>query len=108
MKRIGISPIKPRKLTKKDIYPTVNEKIEQNDEKLSDKEENEEKDESPRVAKQIVQTNSTVLSKQIKIVSQLNAKQINISRHYPLVLKSLDSTTLHYQHLRLTLLSHFP
>ncbi len=41
LKRIGISPIKPRKLTKKDIYPTVNEKIEQNDEKLSDKEENE-------------------------------------------------------------------
>ena len=48
LKRIGISPIKPRKLTKKDIYPTVNEKIEQNDEKLSDKEENEIKDPKQR------------------------------------------------------------
>ena len=57
---IGLSPIKPRKLTKKDIYPTVNEKIEQNDEKVSDKEEEEEKDESPVVTKQTVQTNSTL------------------------------------------------
>ena len=44
---------------------------------MNNKEEEEGKDESPVVTKQQVQTNSTVLSKQIKIVSQLNAKQIN-------------------------------
>ena len=44
---------------------------------MNNKEEGEGKDESPVVTKQQVQTNSTVLSKQIKIVSQLNAKQIN-------------------------------
>jgi hypothetical protein len=44
---------------------------------VNNKEEEEGKDESPVVTKQQVQTNSTVLSKQIKIVSQLNAKQIN-------------------------------
>ena len=44
---------------------------------MNNKEEEEGKDESPVVTKQQVQTNSTVLSKQIKIVSQLNVKQIN-------------------------------
>ena len=61
LKRRGLSPIKPRKLTKKDIYPTNSEKIiEQTDEQVSDKENDKEIDENPEVTKQTVQTNSTV------------------------------------------------
>ena len=81
LKRRGLSPIKPRKLTKQDIYPANNGKIiEQTTEQVSDKENDEDKDGHPEVIKstvQEIQTNSTILSKQIKIVSQLNAKQID-------------------------------
>ena len=78
LKRIGASPIKPRKLLKKDIYPTNGgEKIEESNGNVNNKEKEEEKDETPTVTKPQVHTNPTVLSKQIKIVSQLNAKQIN-------------------------------
>ena len=63
------------------MYPANNEKIiEQTTEQVSDKENDEDKDGHPEVIKstvQEIQTNSTILSKQIKIVTQLNAKQID-------------------------------
>ena len=82
-KRLSRSPLKPRKLAKQ-----VNneEAIEQDDqsvfspEQIEDQEKTEDDNVNPKVIqspKQEVQTNSTVLSKQIKIVSQLNAKQVD-------------------------------
>ena len=50
IKRRGLSPIKPRKLTKQDIYPANNGKIiEQTTEQVSDKENDEDKDGHPEV-----------------------------------------------------------
>ena len=49
-------------------------------EQIEDQEKTEDDNVNPEVIqspKQEVQTNSTVLSKQIKIVSQLNAKQVD-------------------------------
>ena len=83
MKRLrrigGLSPIKPRKLTKRDIYPppeqTVMEENIDDDDPIVEIEP--EKNELNETNKQQVHTNPTVLSKQIKIVTQLNAKQVD-------------------------------
>ena len=83
MKRLrrigGLSPIKPRKLTKRDIYPppeqtVIEENIDDDDQIV---EIEPEKNELNETNKQQVHTNPTVLSKQIKIVTQLNAKQVD-------------------------------
>ena len=86
LKRRSLSLIKPRKLTKQDIYPKNEEMIEQADrnapspEPIDDKGSTEDENvhrEAVKSTIQEIQTNSTVLSKQIKIVTQLNAKQID-------------------------------
>ena len=87
LKRRGFTPIRPRKLTKQDIYPVNNEEtIEQTNQNMpspeqsDDKENAEDENGHPEVVKstmQEIQTNSTILSKQIKIVTQLNAKQVD-------------------------------
>ena len=66
LKRRGLSPIKPRKLTKQDIYPTNSEKIiEQTAEQASDKENDEDNNENPEVIKQTVQEIQTNLDHRI-------------------------------------------
>ena len=67
IKRKGHSPLKPRKLAKQVNTEETSEQIAQ--EKPEDQE--------AQATKKEVHTNATVLSKQIKIVSQLNAKQVN-------------------------------
>ena len=82
MKRLrrigGLSPIKPRKLTKRDIYPppeqtVIEENIDDDDQVVEVEPDKQE----PNETNKQVHTNPTVLSKQIKIVTQLNAKQVD-------------------------------
>ena len=67
IKRKGPSPLKPRKLAKQVNTEDISEQIAQ--EKPEDQE--------VQATNKEVHTNATVLSKQIKIVSQLNAKQVD-------------------------------
>ena len=74
LKRRDLSPIKPRKLTKQDVAPVVEEIIDQDKNVPSPNEGDANVKVHPEAGKstmQVIQTNSTVLSKQIKIVTQL-------------------------------------
>ena len=64
IKRKGPSPVKPLKLAKQVAREkTIDEIVEEEPEKRE-----------PNITSQQVSTNPTVLSKQIKIVTQINAK----------------------------------